>query len=106
VDTSKYWDLVEIAERNSNLYTDWEGFADPSKVHEIINSLSVNEALDVYADHEPRVDPEFVRDMLAHAVYEQLDQGGAEVTMEEAVEFVHLVMWIFGCRYWMKRSAE
>ena len=93
-----YWDLKDIVEGKSDIVCDFEGMADAQKVLAILDTDEVSDALcGMY-----NLPYDFMRDMLLHWVYENLDQAGYEVSSEEAATYLHTLGHIFTSRYWIK----
>jgi hypothetical protein len=95
---NRYIDLAEEAGRDSPGYSDFEGFAGPEKVEELLKLSEIKTWL--------TNGPSFVRDLLAHWIYESIDQGDYTPNTEECVTFIQTVQWMFNVRYYMKVDAE
>jgi hypothetical protein len=80
------------------VYSDFEGFASNEHTQSILDHPAIRMHLEGA--------PSAVRDLLAHYVYENEDQGDYEVTPEDANTFVDIVTWLLNSRYWLKVDAE
>src|SRR5215831_4436046 len=102
-----YFDLTKMFPPGTT-YRDYEGLTSPDNVKTLLHDPLVQEAIHIYTDEgaPPRLEEEFLLTLLAHFAYENEDQGGYTISVDEAVNFIHIVAMIFSCRYWMKVSAD
>lgn len=124
----RYWDMAQWFSRLGS-YTDFEGFAGPRHVREILAHPRVLETIELYADvthlevgavhaewnaeaqakvnesEKERV-RELLKDLVAHFVYECEDQADYELDENDVTQFIHHIAWLLvGSRYYMKRNA-
>lgn len=97
-----YIDLADVLGRNES-YTDFEGLASVEHVVRVLVDEDVQLVLRLYDSERHNVNfVEVLRTLLAHWVYENLDQGDYSVTIAEAVDFLHTTAYVLGSRHWMK----
>jgi len=89
----RYIDLAQLIAQQSS-YTDFEGFTDPEPIKAMLDDSVIVERLKGASD--------FVRDLLAHWMHENIDQGDYTPDNEEALQFIELVDWLFNSRFYMK----
>jgi hypothetical protein len=92
----RYIDLCHELSKNES-YVDWEGFADPEDIKAILEHPDVAESL--------KNEPEFIKDLTAHWLYENIDQSGHTPSDFETVTFIFTVSWLFTSRFYMKMDA-
>jgi hypothetical protein len=93
----RYIDLAQELTK-SNSYHDFEGLTDPAGTHSMLVDPTIIQLL---KGREP-----FVRDLLAHWYYDNIDEGGYTPSVEECQNFVFILDWLFTSRYWMKIDAK
>jgi hypothetical protein len=90
----RYWDMVAVFEKVTNVYCDFEGFSGPDDILRIV----------AWADDIIEDNP-LLRDLMIHYVHECVEQAEApsrEVVIEVAAAFQMLL----AARYVMKSTAE
>jgi len=98
ISPARYIDLAQELTRGDTAYTDFEGLADPTQATEVLHNREVTDALNGGED--------FVRDLTAHWLYENLDQGGKTPTVDETLCFIFTLHWLFTSRYYLRSDAE
>lgn len=96
-----YWDVKNIMP--DNVWSDFEGFADPKQILPLLEDPDVITRLEVWSSEvNGSLEQKFLRDMLLHYAYEMLDQGDHLVTSEEACVFLDTLVWTLQSRYWIR----
>jgi hypothetical protein len=79
------------------VYSDFEGFAGTDDIEVMLSLEEVKSRLSN--------GPTFIRDLVAHWMYENIDQGAYRPTLDEVRTFIDTVQWLFSARFYMKMDA-
>lgn len=90
-----YIDLMKVLRRCKDTFTDFEGLASRTEVDRVLAYPEVVIALRCYPEMAE------LSTLLKHWVYENVDQTDITPDEKEATDFVHIVAYILGSRYWM-----
>jgi hypothetical protein len=95
----RYIDLAQELTKGAS-YHDFEGLTDPASTHAMLANPTIASYFKP-GEREP-----FIRDLLAHWYYDNIDEGGYTPSIEECQVFIHTLDYLFTSRYWMRIDAQ
>lgn len=101
MDKTRYIDIVEFINKSSNIYTDWEGFADTEGILE-----RADKAAKICSDYIHREEHfKTLKTLLAHWLHDCRDQADYEPSDETLMGVASAIDMVISCRYFLKEDA-